>query len=213
MTKNIKLIYIDEEEEEFHNFQRFAANDFNVIWQIPEQELQESVTNILENNPDMLIIDFRLNEYKPDVCYDGIELADAIHNVKFDLPCLILTSHTDDAMDQSLEPNTIHFKGELNNKDSKELLLITIKRNITVYHQKIEDSTQEHSKLLEKLTNEGGLTNSEESRLTELDEYLEKITNNSQSIPASLKKNLLSGQLNELIEDTRKLLKQAKRED
>jgi len=159
----------------------------------------------------MLVVDFNLSEYKPDVCYTGIELVDAIHEIKFDLPCLILTSHTDDAMDQSLDPNTIHYKGELNDDKANNLLLRTIERNVTVYKKKIKNTILEHSHLLEKLATEG-LTSTEESKLAELDEYLEKVTDKSYAIPSNLKKSLLSGQLDELIDQTKLLLEKTKRD-
>jgi len=212
MTEKIKLIYIDEQEEENRDFQRFAKDHFDLSCIIPNENIQECVSTILGDNPDMLIVDFNLSEYKSDVCYSGIDLVDAIHKIKFDLPCLILTSHTDDAMDQSLDPNTIHYKGELNDEKANNLLLRTIERNVIVYKNKIEDAINEHSQLLEKLATEEGLTSTEESKLTELDEYLEKVTDKSYAIPSNLKKALLSGQLDELIDQTKLLLEKTKRD-
>lgn len=212
MTEKIKLIYIDEQAEEYRDFQRFAKDHFDLSCLIPDEDIQEFVSTILENNPDMLVVDFNLSEYKSDVCYTGIELVDAIHEIKFDLPCLILTSHTGDAMDQSLDPNTIHYKGELNDDKANNLLLRTIERNVIVYKKKIENTIVEHSRLLKKLATNEGLTSMEESKLTELDEYLEKVTDKSYTIPSNLKKSLLSGQLDELIDQTKLLLEKTKRD-
>lgn len=212
MTEKIKLIYIDEEPEESRDFQRFAHDHFDLLCLSPDEDLQQFIETILKHTPDMLVVDFNLSEYKTVINYTGIELVDTIHEIRFDLPCLILTSHTDDAMDQSLDPNTIHYKGELNDDKANNLLLRTIERNVIVYKMKIENTILEHSHLLAKLATDEGLTSMEESKLTELDEYLEKVTDKSYTIPSNLKKSLLSGQLDVLIDQTKLLLEKTKRE-
>lgn len=214
MTNQLKILYIDEVASESRDFKRAFKNydHFNIASLIPISELDELVGKILELEPDILIIDFMLGEYKSDVQFDGGDLVSAIHKIKYDLPCIIFTSYKDDAINQSSYPNIIHYKGVLTDKDQKEELIKIIERNVAVYKNNITEKQDRHASLIQKLQKDGHLIRDDENELLELDQYLESITNHTQSIPSKLKEDLLSGQLDTLINDTRELLEQAKRD-
>ncbi|RVU83845.1 response regulator transcription factor [Leucothrix sargassi] len=213
MSKDIHLIYIDEQPEEIREFKRFVDDKYTLQCFEPTAKLDEFVDFIIEKKPDILVVDYQLNEYNPAVYYKGTDFVEALHKKKYDLPCLILTSFADDAIDQSNDPNTIHFKGELDDPASSSLLLRTISRNVAVYRNKIASAEKVHHALTDKIAKGAELTIDEQSLFIENDEYLEKTTYSLSKAPSALKATVLSGQLDELIRNTRLLIKESKKKE
>ena len=79
----LKIIFVDEQESDIDDFKDYveATNSnekFEVIGELPLEDLDEMVQVIFKHNPDAIIADFMLNEYKYNikynVPYDGVQL-------------------------------------------------------------------------------------------------------------------------------------------
>lgn len=65
-------------------------------------------------HPDAIIVDYQLNDKKEDirynVCYNGVELLNAIHNQLSDFPSFVLTSYDGEAVEDSDDVNFVYVK-------------------------------------------------------------------------------------------------------
>jgi hypothetical protein len=210
-----KILFVDEEEESLENFQyyvheRNSDEAIELIAKIPEDKLEELLDYIEVENFDAIVTDHKLNEKKSSIEYDGIDLVRAIQSKKENFPCFILTGWDKDAVEHGDDANIVYVKNfEDPNGDKHATFLDKIKNQILKYRKRINNSEEELLTLIEK-SNSQSLNAKEESRLIELDTFIENATNSLSSLPKELKGTPNLDKLHEMINSTDKLLAELK---
>lgn len=202
-----RILFIDEEKSAHAKFKRnFLDNNkerFTGLSVFPEASLETMMELIFEENPDAVLTDFSLNEYKTDfnyeVEYDGKDLASEIHARRQGFPVFITTSLGDDAARGGADVKIIYEKyGSFNDGQREDRRVSADKQHLTfadklfheirAYKQLLEDCSSEFDSLLAKRSSsQNGLSLDEEERLIELDGILENLIDKKSKIPQALK--------------------------
>ena len=89
-----------------------ASDKIEVIIEYPQETKEEMIDSIIKINPDAVITDFMLNEYKEtikyNVPYNGVELVKSFVELREGFPCFVLTSFDDNAIRQSEDVNIVY---------------------------------------------------------------------------------------------------------
>lgn len=218
-----KILFIDEQKEAHRDFMtKFIKQNqerFVGVYEYPKGTLQEMMEVINEIKPDAILTDFALNvhksEYVPDqIEYDGNDLAEEIKQHKFNFPTFITTSLSSDAATQGADALIVfdksHFddKADATNHNEKELTLADrIFFSISRYKQQLEDWSREFDSLID-IKNTRPLTEFEEARVIELDNYLESSLDKHSMLPTTLKQTSNLQKLEEIISQTKRILGQ-----
>lgn len=213
-----KIIYVDEYREDIDDFldyfeEKDTNNKFDIEYLLPENSLDLMYEKIFEKNPDAIISDYMLNEYKSDINYNvpytGVDLTEKILEIKEKYPCFVLTSYDDQAIKTSQDVNMIYIKDILHGSEektnAKANFLDTVENQIIHYKKRIENSENELLKLINK-SNEEALNAIEEAKLLELDTFIEKATNQQSALPEHLKGTKNLDELHKMINSTDTLL-------
>ena len=213
-----KIIYVDEYQEDIDDFLDYfedkdSNNKFEVIYLLPEKTLDEMYEKIFEENPDAIISDFKLNDMKTEIRYNvpytGVILTEKILENKEKFPCFVMTSYDDEAIKVSQDVNMVYIKDILHGGEDKieaeANFLDKVENQIIHYKKRIEDAEKELLELINKSQNQS-LNAKEESRLLELDTFIEKSTNQESSLPEHLKGTKNLDELHKMIDSTDALL-------
>lgn len=202
-----RILFIDEEKTAHGTFNRNFLNNnkdrFTGSSIYPEASLSDMIEVIFKENPDAVLTDYSLNEYKiniqHEVEYDGGDLANGIHARRQGFPVFITTSLGDDAANGGADVKIIYEKyGSFKERQTENRELSADKQHLTfadklyheikAYKQFLKDSSNEFDSLLVKRSSsEYGLSLIEEERLIELDGILEDLIDRKSKIPAALK--------------------------
>jgi hypothetical protein len=217
-----KVLFIDEQKEAHRDFMtKFIKQNqerFFGVYEYPKGTLQEMMDVINEIKPDAILTDFALNVHKsehvPDqIEYDGNDLAEEIKLHKFNFPTFITTSLSGDAATQGADALIVfdksHFgdKADANHNEKELTLADRIFFSISRYKQQLEDWSKEFDSLID-IKGSRPLTESEEARLIELDNYLESSLDKQSMLPATLKQTSSLQKLEEIISQTKRILGQ-----
>jgi len=207
----LRIAIIDEDDDDIERFQLYVhRNDtdkkFIVIPISPKQDFNETLDDILGANLDAVISDYRLNEYKANITYDGITLVNAILERKADFPCFVLTSFDDDAVKDSDDVNIVYIKGIMNGESNAKITFLErIEKQIQKYHFRIADSKAKIAELIEaKKTRK--LDSKEEDLFVDLSHFLDKTIVGNDSIPRVFYSTDTNSKLDDLIAKTEDLL-------
>ncbi|MGB4811327.1 MAG: hypothetical protein WBP13_02440 [Methylophilaceae bacterium] len=220
------ILFIDEQKSAHREFKReFLDNNkdnFTGSYILPEASLDQMIEVIYKINPDAILTDFSLNEYKTDlkyeVQYDGGDLANEIHARRQGFPVFITTSLGDDAAKEGADVKIIYekygsFKDGKNDRnetrsDTQHLTFSNkLYYEIKAYKQFLDDSSSEFDSLLEKRSSSpSGLKLEEEERLIQLDGILEGLMDNQSKIPEDLKTTSNAQKLEELLSLAKKIV-------
>jgi len=161
-----------------------------------EQDIENTINNIIEENIDGLIVDYKLSSYK-NVDYSGVDIADELEKIKYDFPIFVLTSYEDDLfINEIFNAYQVFDFDRYLNEDTERIEL-----NFKVIEQVLKTKKQQkkwESEILELLPN-AGKSIEVDNKLIELDDKLEKSVNGGSSIPKKLKKDLQSDRVTELL--------------
>lgn len=221
------ILFIDEQKEAHRAFKtNFLDNhkdQFTGSYIVPEATLEDMIEKIVKINPDAVLTDYSLNDYKTsidyEVQYNGGDLASKIHSMRQGFPIFITTSLGDDAAKNGADVKIIYekygsFKDEERESDSSGDQHLTFADRLLYEirsHKKfIEEASHEFDQLLTKrITDKATLTAPEEVRLLELDGILENLIDGQSRIPETLKEPTNIQRLNELLSLANKILSQA----
>lgn len=219
-----KLLFIDEEKEALDTFKDYVEDSekkklVEVETGFPLETLEEMIIEILNKNPDAIITDFRLNEMRTDidynVNYNGAELVEALLKIRTGFPCFVLTSFDESAINQSDDVNVVYVKDVLNEStkdiNSRSKFLERVIKQIDHYKAKIQNAEKDLTELIE-LRQRGEATMKQEEKIIELDNFLEKATDNRNSIPEDFKSLSNEDKLRELLNKSEAILKKLKHE-
>lgn len=200
-----RIAYIDDEEDVVRQFQINTMEDFDVIELELKSDITEMQERIISSDISALVVDFLLNDTKPEIHYNGVELVEKITGLREDFPIFILTSYEIEAENTSINPDVVYSKALVNQDPSR--FNRKVKRKIENHNKEIEEA---QSELLELIAKSTDLTLIEEERLIELDNFLEKNSNKNTAIPSHAKELSYNKRLTELIDKTEQLLKAIK---
>jgi DNA-binding NarL/FixJ family response regulator len=206
------IVYVDEEQEERDAFEIYFG-EYSDLFAVQcalsgEKTIDELVHEIIDLDPDIVVLDFNLKYTDETVSDNGDILMQRINDRKPLLPILLLTSYKALAQKGFLSPekrNSIYEKSMLVDlKDSSfknEVLAY-----ITYYRELFNRYKDEFSDLQQQKTPSEAIL----ARLTELDSILEESVDRQSAIKAKHKTDENLDELKELIESTKDLIKEFK---
>jgi hypothetical protein len=219
-----RLIFVDEQQADIDDFKDYveainSSEPFEVIGEFPQEELDEMVQVILKQDPDALVVDFMLNEYKEtiqyNVPYNGVDLVQEIQSIRESFPCFVMTSFDDDAIKTSGDVNLVYIKDILHGSEektnAKATFLERVESQINHYKTKITSAEKELDCLM-KLRNEGKADIKNEQRMIDLDHFLETSIDKRSAIPEEYKSLSNTKRLAELISKVDDVLKVEKKD-
>jgi hypothetical protein len=213
-----KILFIDEEKDTLDDFEEFVEKsplkaELKPITMFPLANLDEMIESIIKVSPDAVISDYRLNELKTDikytVKYNGVELVEEFQSIRNYFPCFVLTAVDDEAVNSSDDVNIVYVKNLLYNKDegnAKASFLERVVSQIEHYKSRIKNSQAELAELIE-IRKKGDADISVESRIIELDDFLEKSIDGKSVIPSEFKTLTNSNKLDNILFKVDQLLK------
>lgn len=214
-----KLLYIDEDKEQIENFLNYiddtnTNNIFNVISELPMGELDEMIEKILKINPDVIVSDFLLNEnigaLGYNVPYNGVELVEEFLTIRYKFPCFVLTAKDQDALSDSEDVNLVYTKSLMTTEieDSKAKVKFTDRliKQIEHYRARITEA-QTELQALSEIRKNGDADFKIESRIIELDNFLEKSIDATNSVPSEFKEFSNTKRLDNILDKVDELLK------
>lgn len=213
---NYRILFIDEESNQqdyFKDYFEEIYKDFTPECMFPSATIEEMLNKINDYSPDAIIADFRLNEKRTDikynVSYNGVELIKAIREEREDFPCFVLTSHDDEAVNDTDDVNLIYVKAILTKDEAQVKFAERIVSQIDKYRAKINKSKKELMQLISKRIS-GIADVRDEERIIELDSFLERSLGAYNSIPTKLKNLSNLEKLTSLIDKVDEILKKIK---
>jgi hypothetical protein len=211
------ILFIDETQDDINHFLDYIdsknVNDqVSVDVLLPQPDVESLLRAVLEKGADAVIVDFQLNDYKElvdyNVPYNGVDFAEELNCRKEGFPCFVITSFEDDAIRVSDDVNVVYQKDILHKKETAHnaSFIDRVMQQIEHYRARIADAEKEFNTLLIQRRTEQ-LDASSESRLKELDCFLERASHQHSALPAELKDKTLKADLHKLIANTDALLK------
>lgn len=212
------VVFIDESQEDMDGFVDYIDGtnfaDLLVIKTIPPlSKVENLVEQIFEMGVDAIVVDYNLNEFKElfdyNVPYTGVNLVEEVLSRREAFPCFVITHFDDDAIKSSHDVNVVYQKDILHGAEKKGEQKATfadrIMQQIEHYKVRIKKAESEFNNLVHQ-GRERKLNADEESRLYELDGFLERAAHKHATIPESLKDTSMKADLHKLIMNTDKLL-------
>jgi len=199
------LLYIDEEEDQGRRVVLAAAlsghfGDDEVQMAIPEPDIETMLEKIIESRCEVLITDYRLNEYKADVQYSGLDLIQAMQTHFEGFPCFLTTNYVPHALEKLHDVNLIFPKDDYlsektasGDKDKSKLpFFLRVRTKIDEYRADRRKLEEAFHKLYERSL--GEVLGAEELQLLlDLDDRLERaIGGRSVTVPRLLKQDALA---------------------
>lgn len=197
-----KVAYIDDNPTQIRSFQRSAGEDFDIV-KIPlKKNLDSVVSQIFDEKVNAVVIDYDLREGNNKISYQGDDIFKKVTERVDNFPAFILTSHVNEAERQSIDINAIYDR-EADN------FLKRVKRQIENHLKNLKLVESEFTKL--KSRKKRNLV--QEERMIELDTFIERSLDKRSELPKTLKKTSDLKKLNELIQETDKLIKEIKKHE
>lgn len=211
-----KLLFIDEEQSTLDDFTDYvegfnAKEPLCAITHLPLSDIEEMVNHIIMVAPDALIVDFRLNEMKTDITYnipyDGVDLVKAYQSIRHGFPCFVLTALDDEAVNKSDDVNIVYVKNLIHRESdtAKAKFLDRVISQIKGYISRLDDAEKELQGLIVQ-REQGTADVVVETRIIELDDFLEKSIDARGSIPEEFKRLSNSERLDNILLKVNELL-------
>lgn len=213
-----KILFIDEEKDTLEDFEEFVENfpskvELKPLTSFPLASKDEMIEHIIKLAPDALVVDFRLNEMKNDikynVPYNGVDLVEEYQSIRNNFPCFVLTALDDEAVNQSEDVNIVYIKNILYNKEegnAKAKFLDRVLGQMEHFKSRIENAKIELAELV-SLRKAGKADINIESKIIELDDFLEKSIDAKNSMPSEFKTLSNSNRLDSILNKVDELLK------
>ncbi len=215
------LLYIDEEQSQRSKVVRaadrsvfFTKDQIDVL--APKQTLDDTIQEIVDRKCKILISDYNLSENDPDVEFNGLELVQEFRRRYNSFPCLVITSHIDQAIAEHIDSDIIFPKSDFLDQDKDERsqsdfpFFQRVRMKIDDYKRLVERK-EERLKELESKRQKHLLNSNEIEELIEIDSFLEASLGSHSSIPKHLKEKAL-GPFSDLVSKTEQLLEKIEKE-
>ena len=205
-----RIGYIDEDKGWRVTFRQYLKDEFEIVlFDIDEgTTLEGLVEDIFQQDVDMLVIDFRLDETGA-VDFNADTLVQKIQERNLYYPLIILTSFESDALDHLENANIVNGKDLLSGDmdDKVPVLKHKIRKIADDYAAKMKTAYKTLGNLEKKRTEEG-LKPNEEDEFVEVNTFIDKATSSKGRLARSFYAVDTNKKLDELIAKTEEILKQ-----
>lgn len=215
--RKYKLGYVDDGAV-FYDFIEQHVDIFEFIYFCPRnhQSIDDLYLEIREKDLDILVIDYRLNEYAL-IDFKGTNLIEYVRSRRKDFPCILLTSHPDEAIDDFSDAHLVYHKSMIVQSDAQidgkistqNIFMKIIISSIEKYIREIESASER----IFELNKKNNLSLEEEQEYIIYDEFIENNTDGLHSVPRKLKHRTYSDQIDTLIQETSVLLEKLREYD
>lgn len=208
------LAYIDEQEDEREDFELYFDeynDEFEITFILPGgKTVNQIIEEVIELNPDMVVMDFYLKYSDPTVPDNGDVLMQRVNDRKPLLPIVLLTSFMQKAEGGFMPPerrNSILDKSKLNDiKDPG------FKNEIISYILYYRELLSKYKSEFAELSQKEEKSEEERARMAELDIILEGAVDRQSAIKSEHKTDEKLEELKGLITSTKDLLKEFKKD-
>lgn len=218
-----KLLFVDEEKETLEDFEDYVEDfparvTLKPHTEYPLPSMEEMINRIIKISPDVLIVDFRLNEMKSDISYNvpynGVDLVNEFQSIRYKFPCFVLTALDDEAISQIDDVNIVYVKNLIYKEEgkAKAKFLDRVTTQIEHYQANIEKAKDDLSALI-KIREAGNADVNDENKIIELDNFLEKSIDAKNAIPTEFKSLSNTNRLDSILSKVDLLLKKIDHED
>jgi hypothetical protein len=210
-----RIGYIDEDKGWRNIFRQYLKDEFEIVlFDIGEDTTLDTLVNeVFDQNVDMLVIDFRLDE-TGFVDFNADALIHKIHERNLYYPLIILTSYESDALDHLENANIVNGKDLLSGDMDDKVPILKQKihkiANDYANKMKVAYSTLE---TLERKRVEEGLDPDEEDKFVEVNTFIDKSTSAKGRLARSFYSEDTNRRLSDLIAKTEEILKQIEKID
>lgn len=204
-----EILFIEDKPSNVYQFKAMNKNIFNTHSIELPVNLEDVTKKVLSTKVQAIIIDHYLGEKNPQIKYTGTDILRVLSEKKPEFPIFILTSHEGEAFDNSFDVNKIYTKEKY--LENSEPLNKRIIKQIDNYLKMLTNKEAELRELLDK-SKSGELSAPDESRLIELDSFLENSLCSDLKVPPELKNFSNAEKLNKLIAEAEEILEAIKNE-
>ena len=158
--------------------------------------LGEMIEDIKNRNLDCLLLDYRLSSYA-SVSYSGVDIAESIEAGLYSFPIFILTSYEDDLYSSEVFDAHLVFRFERYLEDAEETIELNSKiiEQVIVYKKNIKMWEEELIDLLPHFGERAEI----DSRILELDGYIERSIDGKHCLDQNTKNQLACGKIEDVI--------------
>lgn len=204
-----KLGYLDDDKGNRTSFARQFENDFelDVIEDLNEvKTLNDLLERIEQNGLDALAIDFQLAG-SGDLPYNGDEVVEYFNNNKKYFPVFMVTSFVSDALNRMYDVYLVNDKEKVENDEYRGQLIQNVNNSIAAYQRRVSAIQDKAMFWEEKQKTKDGLALEEEHELLNLHLELNAIDPKANHISAEQLQTKPLKDLQELVQNSRELLK------
>lgn len=139
-----RIGFIDDQDTHVSKYKRrFLRYDIELVYLEQDLNRREILNWVLNERLEGVLIDYKL---MPKYQFVGSSLVNFLNKKIFDFPCMLLTSFSTDALDESLVPESYILKKSDMQEGIKNIANLII-QNIKVFRNRMELSEQEYRKL------------------------------------------------------------------
>lgn len=160
-------------------------------------DMDEMLEQIVENNINVLVVDYKLTSFENKVDYTGVRFAKRANSKFLDFPVFILTSFVSELYKHECFNAYQVFDFERYMDEEKEK--IEINRKMIEQYLKHRNTIDEYKRELEGLLPRRGESEDIDRRILELDDFIERSYNGDGAIPSVIKKKLESEKFDTII--------------
>ena len=202
--------FIDEDEGQRSQFYHTFKDDFVVHLIKPKEgsTATELVLKALAEKVQLLVIDFRMNEF---LDFNGDSVVRALETINPELPVIVLTSHKDDALDSVDDFRMVFDKSVWEDPEAAKLTAFkkNLKQLIGSYELKV-NSAETRLKELNETLSAKGLEGKEEDEYIALNTFLEQVLGQGARTGRQFYSKSTNDRLDALMAGTQELLEKIK---
>lgn len=167
--------------------------------------MDEILHEIVEENVNILIIDYKLNSLS-NISFSGVDLAKKVNDTMIDFPVFLLTSFEEDLYNKEIFNSYQVFDYSRYMSESNETLELNYKiiKQVLIYRKQIESW---ESRLLE-LIKHAGTSSDVDDEIMELDRKLSSSIFGNRVLSNRTKKIVCSDKMSELLDKLEEIIKQ-----
>lgn len=167
--------------------------------------MDEILHEIVEENVNILIIDYKLNSLS-NISFSGVDLAKKVNDTMIDFPVFLLTSFEEDLYNKEIFNSYQVFDYSRYMSESNETLELNYKiiKQVLIYRKQIESW---ENRLLE-LIKRAGTSSDVDDEIMELDRKLSSSVFGNRILSNRTKKIVCSDKMSELLDKLEEIIKQ-----
>ncbi|MBW4080267.1 hypothetical protein [Paenibacillus sp. S150] len=176
--------------------QKYSKFKFDPIEIELNEDLNQTIADILKTRLDCLLVDYKLSSYQ-NVDYTGIEIAKALEKELYDFPVFVLTSYDDDLFTNEIYNAYQVFDFDRYMSEEQERVELHFKMIEQIL--KTEKQKEYWEQELRKLLPLAGTSDEIDTKILELDSMLEKSIDGGHVLSEGVRKALSSNKISELL--------------